>query len=300
MKPVFFQLQQVSKTFRKGFFGRKYQALDAIDFSIFAGEAVGFVGHNGAGKSSTIRIMLGLQPPTAGSAQIRGEPATSPSARKGVAYVSEVPLVYDHLTPNELLSMSLSFHGYGGNVISQREYWLERMRLSEVADKRVRGFSKGMTQRVALAMALCADPEALVLDEPLSGLDPIGRREVVDVLEEFRQAGKTLFFSSHVLSDVERLADRFLFIHRGHLKASIEVDSVLRLASNSYEVIVLSDSVLEGYERIGRNQWRQEVEGEAVPEIISAAVASGASLYSVRSALGLEKLYMRLTDEAER
>lgn len=294
----FFELQQVDKIYRKGFSRKAFQALSQIELTVDAGETVGFIGHNGAGKSSTIRIMLGLQKPTQGAALIRGVPATSHLARKGIAYVPEVPLIYDHLTPNELLSMSLRLHGYSGNADRQRKEWLERLGLSRVADKRVRGFSKGMVQRTALAMALCTDPEALVLDEPLSGLDPLGRREVVEVLDECRHDGKTIFFSSHVLSDVERLADRFVFIHQGGIRGGLGIDAVLQAAADNYEVIIYSAEGLPEYLPAGRGLWRRTVSTDELPNAIDTVRSTGAMLHSVRSAANLEQLYVRLVEEA--
>lgn len=297
MKTIF-SLEDVSKTFRSGFFRRPVSVLEKICLTVSEGEAVGFIGHNGAGKSSTIRLMLGLQMPTSGKVEIRGTVAVDPLARRGVAYLPEIPLIYDYLTPRELLTMSLRLHRYEGNCPRQVGLWLERMRVAHVADKRVKGFSKGMCQRVALAMALCSEPKALVLDEPLSGLDPIGRRDVVDILEEYRQHGNTLFFSSHVLSDVERLADRFIFIHQGQIRASHSVDSVLRAASDSYEVIVCATTPPEGFASVGRSLWRSQVNSCDLAEAISKARAQGALLHSVRSASNIEQLYLRLVGEA--
>lgn len=293
-----FSLEQVSKIYRAGFWRRSIKVLENINLSVAEGETVGFIGHNGAGKSSTIRLMLGLQLPTTGSALIGGKPAADPGARIGIAYLPEVPLLYDYMTPRELLQMSLHLHGYEGSNAVQVKTWLERMRVATVADKRVRGFSKGMSQRVALAMALCSKPRVLVLDEPLSGLDPIGRREVVDILEEYRQQGNTLFFSSHVLSDVERLADRFVFIHQGRIRASHSVDSVLRAASNFYEVTVCADSVVAGFEPVGRSLWRKSVASDDLATTISRVRTSGVLLHSVRSASNIEEIYLKLVGEA--
>jgi len=289
-----FSVSNVTKEYRTGFWGRRTRVLQNVDLIVAEGEAVGFIGHNGAGKSSTIRLMLGLQAPTSGTVMIRGRPANDPLARVGVSYLPEIPLLYDYLTPGELLRMALHFHNFQGDCEQQIKVWLDRMRIQEVANKRVKGFSKGMSQRVALAMALCAEPSVLVLDEPLSGLDPVGRREVVEILEEYRQKGGTLFFSSHVLSDVERLADRFVFIHQGKIGASYSVDSVLKASANSYELTVCTDAPPAGYERIGRNLWRRQVSSESLAESISQILDCGGLLHSVRSSSNLEDLYLGL------
>lgn len=298
MNAPIFSLHSVGKTYVTGLRRRSSCVLENINLEILKGEAVGFIGHNGAGKSSTIRIMLGLQRPSVGQAFIRGVDAAFPSARRGVSYLPETTLIYDHMSPAELLLMALRLYGYTGDEQKRIGYWLERLRIGHVANKRVRSFSKGMAQRVALAMALCTEPEVLVLDEPLSGLDPIGRREIVDILDEYRQSGNTLFFSSHVLSDVERLADRFIFIHQGRIRATHSVSSILHAAADRYEVVSYCEESLEAYESAGRNLWRTTVDVSELSVCLEALKNKGALLHSVKSAASVEQVYLRLVGEA--
>lgn len=299
MEAPVFSLRGVSKSYKKGFWGKKASVLHDINLEIFRGESVGFIGHNGAGKSSTIRLMLGLQQPTSGVVEINGFVPNNQAVLAGVGYLPESPLLYDYLTPRELLRMAMGLHGLKQDE-SGIGYWLDRFRVNHVADRVIKGFSKGMGQRVALAMVMCIKPKVLVLDEPLSGLDPIGRKEVVDVLEEYRQAGNTLFFSSHVLSDVERLADRFVFIYQGQVKANYGVSQVLEAASDCYEVTVYSEDSLASYEKTGRNLWRTRIKVTDLPEELGRLDGKRQVLHSVRSAMNIEGLYLELIGEANR
>jgi ABC-2 type transport system ATP-binding protein len=194
------------------------EALRGITLNVDVGETFGFVGPNGAGKSTLIKVLLGAFPPSAGRASIFGVDVREPRARRGLGFVPENPSLPDFLTPYEVLLMGLRLHRVG--IADERSHclgWLDRFNLATVAHSPLRGFSKGMMQRAALAHALAIKPRLLILDEPLSGLDPIGRKDVVDILDEYRRDGGTLFFSSHVLHDVEAIADRFGLIHQGQL-----------------------------------------------------------------------------------
>ena len=178
------EMDGVSLVYSKGWRKPEVIALDSISLTIGHGETVGFIGNNGAGKSTTLRIILGLQRATSGMARLNGLPIDDPDARGGVAYVPENPYLYDYLTPMELLSIGVKMHrrGFVGGRIGLELHcknWLERFGIAHVADKRIRNFSKGMTQRTALAHALACEPDFLILDEPLSGLDPLGRQDVV-------------------------------------------------------------------------------------------------------------------------
>lgn len=213
------ELNAVSKAYSQAWRRERVLAVDQLSLTVEEGEAFGFIGANGAGKSTTIKMITGALKPSGGSGRVFGRALGDPEARKGVSYVPENPSLPELLTPVEVLGMALRLHGV--KVPCARTLclkWLERFALDHVADKLIRGFSKGMVQRTALAHAMVISPRMLVLDEPLSGLDPIGRKDVVDILEEYRRAGGTIFFSSHVLHDVERIADRFGLIHRGQLK----------------------------------------------------------------------------------
>lgn len=185
--------------------GREVNALDDVSFTVAAGESVGFIGQNGAGKSTTIKILFGAIRADAGEALLMGRSAEDPRSRAGVGYVPENPYLYEQLTPREVLSAGLRLHGIRGVENTRRTaLWLDKLGIAYAADKRIRNLSKGMTQRTALAHAFAIQPELLVLDEPMSGLDPVGRRQVADLMQEYRQQGGTLFFSTHILHPEQR------------------------------------------------------------------------------------------------
>jgi ABC-2 type transport system ATP-binding protein len=206
----------VSQTFRAK--GKAVQALREVNLRVAEGEVFGFVGPNGAGKSTTIKVMLDLINDYSGEVRLYGTSSRDPKSREGIAYVPETPALYEQFTPLEILRMALSMYG-----IRRRDEkawcmgWLERFSVAENANRRIRELSKGNVQRVALAHAMVVQPKLLVLDEPLSGLDPVGRKDVVDILNEYKNQGGAIFFTSHVLHDVERIADRFGFINKGEL-----------------------------------------------------------------------------------
>lgn len=289
-------LERVEKHYLS-FWGRRSKtALAGIDLEIFDGESMGFIGHNGAGKSTAIRLILGLQRPSGGRVRLNGLSPDNPESRRRVAYLPENPLLYDYLTPLELLTMGARIHGVPAVGLHRHcMAWLERFGVAEVANRPIRSFSKGMTQRTALAHALAVDPEFLILDEPLSGLDPIGRRDVVEILDEFRQAGRTLFFSSHVLFDVERLADRFTFIHGGRIAAIGSPDELLSAESEGFEVTVESDMPPAGFVPVSSRLSRMTVPKSALTDVLSKINAdnSDVSLHSVKNMNSLEKAYLK-------
>lgn len=293
--------QHVFKSYRASWSGSVKTALSDISLEIAAGESVGFIGHNGAGKSTAIRLMLGLQLPTGGTVHLRGLDSADPASRRRVSYLPENPLLYDYLTPLELLEMGVRMHGADvGDVRKHCFGWLERFGIASVSKRPIRTFSKGMTQRTALAHALCCDPEFLILDEPLSGLDPIGRREVVEILEEFRGGGRTLFFSSHVLFDVERLADRFVFIHEGKIRAVGSPDELLNRSASDYEVVVEGGKAPEGFVSVSSRLWRRTVPEQLLPDLIGEMATCGGKfrLHSVRNMNSLEKAYFKFVQDA--
>ncbi|MCX7168292.1 MAG: ABC transporter ATP-binding protein [Rhodocyclales bacterium] len=284
---------ELKKDYRKGWRGTTVSALRGISLCVDQGESFGFVGPNGAGKSTTIKILVGLAEATAGTAEIFGVSVHKSAARMGVGYVPENPYLYDYLTPLEILTMSLRLHQVQvPDIKSQCAVWLERLGLAQVASRPIRTFSKGMTQRVAIAQALCIKPRLLVLDEPLSGLDPIGRRDVVDILAEYKQAGGTLFFTSHVLHDVERLADRFGLIHQGELRA---VRSPAELAGEEESLSVRSLGVkpVEGMRSDSAGRWVGEVARSGLWALLAALRDADHVVLEVRPALSLENAFMR-------
>ncbi len=211
--------EKLGKIYRVGFFMRKVEGLRDLDLQVQPGEAFGFIGPNGAGKTTTIKILMGLQGATTGTARIFGEDCTNANTRRRVGFLPERPYFYEHLTAREVL------HFYGQlfemPIELRRErvrVLLERVKLTRFADVTLAKYSKGMLQRVGLCQALLHDPELIVLDEPMSGLDPVGRALVRDLILEQREAGKTVFFSSHILSDVEAICDRVAILVDGQLR----------------------------------------------------------------------------------
>lgn len=296
------ELSAVSKSYRRGWFGKPFFAIRGVDLTIAPGESVGFIGHNGAGKSSTIRIMMGLQRPSSGRVMMNGLPVCRPESRRGVAYVPENPLAYEYLTPIELVKIGMSMAGT--KVTSPTAHamkWLERFDIAQAAGRPLRALSKGMVQRTMLAHALAVQPRLLVLDEPLSGLDPQGRAEVVAILQDYRQQGGAILFSSHILSDVERLADRFVFIHRGVVRASCGVYEILRGDRQSFEILAEFPAGRElpaGWGRVDKQIWQYSASQDAAADCLCFVRASGGRLLSVRNMNSLENVYLKLVRES--
>ncbi len=197
-----------------------FRAVDNLSFEVREGEIVGFLGVNGAGKTSTIKTLMGFQPPTSGEARIFGMPATDARARQLVGFLPETALYSPYLTPYETLRLYGELHGLRGRTLkAQIEALLEAVNLAPKMHTLNKNLSKGMLQRVGIAQALLGDPKLLILDEVSSGLDPIGKRELRDLLATQRERGATIFFSSHELAEVASICDRILIIHQGRLIA---------------------------------------------------------------------------------
>lgn len=288
------EVQELRKSFRLK--GRQITALDGVSFSVEAGQSVGFIGQNGAGKSTSIKTLLGALRPDSGTALLMGRPATDPLSRQGVGYVPENPYLYEQLTPREVLREGLNLHGINGAENCRRtEYWLERLGIAYAADKRIRNLSKGMTQRTALAHAFAIEPQLLILDEPMSGLDPVGRRQVADLMQEYRVAGGTLFFSSHILHDVERLADHFVMIHKGQIRAQ---QSVAELLADQDRMVLryLGNTGLEGFECDAGDIWKGIISRAQVGSSLAAIDALGGVLLNIHPQSSLEGLFEEIID----
>jgi ABC-2 type transport system ATP-binding protein len=237
MSDLAISAQGLSKTYRLGFRARKVRALADLDLAVTPGSIYGFVGPNGAGKSTTIKILVGLVRPSAGDATLFDRPIAEPKARNAVGYLPENPSFHDFMRPLEVLRYLGRLSGLGGADLDRRaEELLERVGLAGARDLTVRKFSKGMVQRLGLAQALIHDPPLLVLDEPMSGLDPLGRKEVRDLVLELAGRGKTIFFSTHILSDVETICDRVGMMLGGRLVREGTLHSLLDGSVRSVEV----------------------------------------------------------------
>ena len=210
------EFDRISKTFKKSFARRR--ALEDLSLSVNEGEVFGFLGPNGAGKSTAIKILMNFIRPDSGEVRIKDIPITLPRARRHIGFLPENPCFYDHLTAAELLRFIGTTSGMAPKKIDERtDQLLEALKLGHAKHQAIRTYSKGMTQRIGLAMAMIHDPDIYILDEPMSGLDPLGRRLVADLIQDLGRAGKTVFFSSHILSDIERLCDRVGILHQGSL-----------------------------------------------------------------------------------
>jgi ABC-2 type transport system ATP-binding protein len=298
------EVDRLSKTFRQGFFMRRVNAVRDISFSVEPGEIFGFLGPNGAGKTTTIKMLMGLIRPTSGMARLFGRIAPSPEAMKMVGFCPENPYVYPYLTPREFVTLLGQLSGLWGKELRRRvDAALERTGIAYAGDRPARRLSKGMLQRTGLAGAIVSDPELLVLDEPMSGLDPVGRKEVRDLVLEERQRGKTIFFSTHILSDVETLCDRVVILRQGQVVVSGKVRELLRSEVRRTEITLaeVSEGLLsklraEGFAtRTVAENLVVEVEGDAnVARALSASLEGRARVLEVVPRREtLEALFMR-------
>ncbi|MGA8763769.1 MAG: ABC transporter ATP-binding protein [Candidatus Sulfotelmatobacter sp.] len=229
----------LEKTYLVGFWRKRPKtALRPLTLTVEEGEIFGFLGPNGAGKTTTLKLLMGLIFPTAGSARILGHDWTDPEIKAQIGFLPEQPYFYDYLTAHELLEYYGQLSGVPARDRKRRaEAVLQQVGLRDVQGVQLRKFSKGMLQRVGIAQAILHDPRLVFFDEPMSGLDPMGRREVRDLMEQLKHAGKTVFFSTHILSDAEALCDRVAIIHRGELRGVGAVADLTSSVQGKVEVI---------------------------------------------------------------
>jgi len=215
------EIQGLEKTYQVGFWRKRpKRALHPLQLTVEEGEIFGFLGPNGAGKTTTLKMLMGLVYPTSGSARILGMDLNDPRVKTQIGFLPEQPYFYDYLTAHELLTYYGHLSGVPGKDLPKRaETMLERVGLRDVRGLQLRKFSKGMLQRVGIAQAILHEPKVVFFDEPMSGLDPMGRGEVRGLMEQLKAEGKTVFFSTHILSDAEALCDRVAVIHLGELRA---------------------------------------------------------------------------------
>src|SRR5436190_10885498 len=241
--PVAIEIQNLTKDYEVGFWRkRKVRALDGLSLSVEPGQIFGFLGANGAGKTTTLKLLMGLIYPTGGKARILGRAISDTSMHARIGYLPENPYFYDYLTAREFLNYCAQLFGQDRPARDRRtEEFLARVNLEKSSwDRQLRKFSKGMLQRVGLAQALVNDPEIVFLDEPMSGLDPIGRREVRDLIASLRTQGKTVFMCSHILSDIEVLCDSVAIMKRGRLSQVGSLDELRARETSLVEVIATS------------------------------------------------------------
>jgi ABC-2 type transport system ATP-binding protein len=229
----------LEKTYMVGFWRKRpKRALKPLHLTVEDGEIFGFLGPNGAGKTTTLKMLMGLVFPTAGTARILGKDWTDPEVKAQIGFLPEQPYFYDYLTAHELLDYYGQLSGVPSADRKHRiEEVLARVGLNDIKGLQLRKFSKGMLQRVGIAQAILHDPKVVFLDEPMSGLDPLGRREVRDLIEHLKQEGKTVFFSTHILSDAEALCDRVAIIHQGELRGVGAVEELTSSVQGKVEVV---------------------------------------------------------------
>ncbi|MFK7894271.1 MAG: ABC transporter ATP-binding protein [Myxococcota bacterium] len=233
------RVDQVVKDFRPGFGLRRKRVLHGVTFQVHEGEIFGFVGPNGAGKTTTLKVLMGLIRPTEGEAQILGRNVAESEFRDQVGFLPENPYFYPFLTAREILDFYARLTGVDGASRAARvDELLEMVKLSHAADARLRTFSKGMLQRVGVAQALIHDPAVVFLDEPMSGLDPIGRKEIRDVILALRDAGKTVFMNTHILPDVEMICDRVAIIVKGAIRHQGPIEEFLSDRDITSEIVL--------------------------------------------------------------
>lgn len=240
------ELSSVTKIFKKEFTRKEIYALKSLTLGIEPGEVFGFLGPNGAGKSTTIKLMLNLIRPTSGAISIGGKSVSDRYVRRSIGYLPENPFFYDHLSARELLWFGGKSCDMDCRSIDQRTtVLLEQLDLLEAMNRPLRSYSKGMLQRAGLALALIHDPHILILDEPMSGLDPMGRKKVFDLILRLKEEEKTVFFSSHILHDIERLCDRAAILINGKMTRLLRVREELPAGKT------LEDLFLEEVEKSG-------------------------------------------------
>jgi ABC-2 type transport system ATP-binding protein len=234
------EINSLTKEYRAGLWNKQVKrALNSLNLQVESGEVFGLLGPNGAGKTTTLKILFRLIFPTSGTARILGKELDDTTMHQSVGYLPEQPYFYDHLSPEELLNYTGRLFGLGKDELRRRvDHLLEQVGLAQSRRTPLRNFSKGMVQRAGIAQALINDPAIIFLDEPMTGLDPIGRREVRDLVLRLREQKKTVFFSTHILSDAETLCDRVAILNRGQLQGCGELREILSLGVSTTELIL--------------------------------------------------------------
>jgi len=301
---IVLSVDQLKKTFVKPFTGKKVEAVRSVSFEVRRGDIFGFLGPNGAGKTTTIKMLTGLISPTSGTATILGDVVPSPDAMGKVGFLPENPYVYPYLTPREFVSLCGRLNGMSGkHLATEVERVIERVAITYAIDRPVQNLSKGMLQRTGLAAALVHSPELLILDEPMSGLDPVGRKEVRDLIVEEANAGRTVFFSSHILSDVELLCDHVCILRKGEVVAKGSMDELLGGETRRSEITLLDvpeaavadlSALAAASQRIGKSLVLDVQGDDAVKGVLERALAAGVRIDSLTTKKEtLEDIFVR-------
>jgi ABC-2 type transport system ATP-binding protein len=292
----------LAKTFRLDFFRKQVEAVREVSFDVHRGEVVGFLGPNGAGKTTTLKMLMGLVKPTRGRAEVLGRPVPHFESQKRLGYLPESPYFYEYLTAAEFLDLVGALFDLPAAERRRRaDRLIARVGLEQGRGRPLRKFSKGMLQRVGIAQALMGEPELVVLDEPMTGLDPLGRKEIRDLILELKHEGRTVFFSTHILPDVEMTCDRVAMIFAGRLRSVGPLSSLLSARLLSTEVVLGAGAGGLPVLPAGARQRQSPdgvavelVEGADVDAFLAAALAAGARVLSVSPRKeSLEDIFVR-------
>lgn len=305
------QTRGLTMDYQSGLFGRRRRGLDGLDLDVLEGSIFGFLGPNGAGKTTTIKLLVGLMQPTAGQAFIFGEDARRTNCRRQLGYLPENPYFYEYLTGLEAMDFYGTLCGMKRQERRKRSVaLLELFGLGKAQGVRLRAFSKGMRQRLGLAQAMLHDPPLLLLDEPMAGLDPFGRRDIREEIVKIRDRGKTVFFSSHILSDVQDICDQVAIIHQGRLQACGVLSALLEQKVKAVDLAFeglppeAGEAFAGAAERIwfdGSRLYFRLPDQQVAEEVIRALEPAGGKLRLLSPHTeSLEEYFMRQTETQER
>ena len=300
------EIESLTKDYPAGFLHLKTKrSLENLSMRVDEGESFGFLGPNGAGKSTTLKLLMGIIFPTSGSARILGKPISDIEMHKDIGYLPEQPYFYDYLTAAELLDYFARFFGFNATERKERvAKMLKKVGLETAGKIQLRKYSKGMLQRVGLAQAILHDPKVVILDEPMSGLDPIGRHEVRDIILELKREGKTVLFSTHILTDAEMLCDKVGVIVGGKLQGTGRPDEIVGMKPSGMEILFDADendsrsAAVRGKATKSGSRYSLRVPEDSVYAAIEELKAAGAQIASVTQIKPtLEEYFMHLVEK---
>ena len=304
------RVEAIVKDFRPGLGLRAKRVLHGVSFAVREGEIYGFVGPNGAGKTTTLKVLMGLIRPTSGSASILGCDVTESDFRRHIGFLPENPYFYPFLTGREILRFYARLSGVGAGILAERvQDLLELVGLAHASEARLGTYSKGMLQRVGIAQALIHDPEVAFLDEPMSGLDPIGRKDIRDIILRLKAEGKTVFMNTHILSDVEMICDRVAIIVKGRIRYEGPIREFLKEEEMRSDIVLARLPAAVGKSLSERYKARVQTVGEQVEvqvrdgqvrDVLEAALEAGAEILSVtQNRISLEHIFLEAVEEGE-
>jgi ABC-2 type transport system ATP-binding protein len=301
MNDVVLRADELAKTFRLGFFRKKVEAVKQASFEVRRGEIFGYLGPNGSGKTTTLKMLMGLVFPTKGRAEVLGLPVPNREAKRRLGYLPETPYFYDYLSPEEFLDLAGALCDVPrAERRTRADKLLSRVGLDHARGRPLRKFSKGMLQRVGIAQALMGDPELVVLDEPMTGLDPIGRKEIRDLMLELKREGRTVLYSTHILPDVELTCDRVAMIFAGRIRSVGPLSDLLTARLLSTEICLRPGSTVPTLPEGAKAQQSPDGTVITLPEnadvdaFLQTVMTGGGGVISVSPRReSLEDLFMR-------